>query len=65
MVTSIWIVLVMTIEPLWSPWWTLPFPPNLVLYIVHYQMSRTLHFEVFGLPICYYTDLDEVKSDRA
>ena len=34
MVTSLWIVLLMTIESLWSPWWTSPFPPNLVLYIV-------------------------------
>ena len=34
MVTSLLIVLLMTIEPLWSPWWTSPFPPNLVLYIV-------------------------------
>ena len=33
MVTSLWIELLMTIEPLWSTWWISPFPPNLVLYL--------------------------------
>ena len=42
MVTSLWIVLLMTIDPLWSPWWTSPFPPNLVLYIVKKLLARNL-----------------------
>ena len=34
MVTSLWIVLLMTIELLWSPKWTLPISANVVLYIL-------------------------------
>ena len=37
MASLLWIVLLMTIEPLLSPSWTLPFPPNLVLYIVKHS----------------------------
>ena len=34
----------MTIEPLWSPWWKSPFPPNLVLYIVKKLIASTAIF---------------------
>ena len=34
MVSPIQIVLRMTIEPLWSPWWTSPFPPSQVFYVL-------------------------------
>ena len=44
MVTSLWIVLLITIEPLWSPWWTSQFPPNLVLYIVKKLIASTAIF---------------------
>ena len=45
MVSSYRLLLLMTIEPLWSPWLTSPFPPNLVLYIVknYYLQNLSSH----------------------
>ena len=49
MVTSLWIVLLMKIEVLWSPKWTMPISANVVLYISLFSPFRMTIYHMLSV----------------